>query len=94
MGPLFKAVKNDEPYIAIPENRNENEYIKNPLVVNASKSGLYPTNSFDIGTARLYEQLYYLISEGRPMTVTPEMAAAVISVIEAVHATNPLSLKY
>lgn len=50
--------------------------------------------AFDIGTARLYEQLYFKITEGKEMTVTPEMAAAVISVIETVHAENPLSLKY
>ena len=41
-----------------------------------------------------YDQLYYKITEGRPMTVTPEMAAAVISVIETVHAQNPLPLQY
>ena len=51
-------------------------------------------NAFDVGTAKLYDQLYYKITEGRPMTVTPEMAAAVISVIETVHAENPLPLKY
>jgi predicted dehydrogenase len=50
--------------------------------------------AFDIGTARLYEQLYYKITEGQDMTVTPEMAAAIISVIETVHAQNPLPLKY
>ena len=36
----------------------------------------------------------FKLTEGRDMTVTPEMAAAVISVIEKVHAQNPLSLKY
>ena len=50
--------------------------------------------AFDIGTAKLYEQLYYKITEGRAMTVTPEMAARIISVIETVHATNPLPLKF
>ena len=50
--------------------------------------------AFDIGTAKMYDQIYYKITEGRPMTVTPEMAAAVISVIEMVHAENPLPLKY
>jgi hypothetical protein len=50
--------------------------------------------AFDIGTAKLYDQLYYKITEGRDMTVTPEMAAAVISVIETVHAQNPLPLQY
>ncbi|MBQ3490766.1 MAG: Gfo/Idh/MocA family oxidoreductase [Clostridia bacterium] len=50
--------------------------------------------AFDVGTAKLYEQIYYKITEGKTMTVTPEMAAAVISVIETVHAANPLPLKY
>lgn len=50
--------------------------------------------AFDVGTATLYEQLYYKITEGREMTVTAGMAAAVISVIEEVHAANPLPLKY
>ena len=50
--------------------------------------------AFDIGTAKLYEQLYYKITDGKDMTVTPEMAAAIISVIETVHAQNPLPLKY
>ncbi len=31
--PFTSAVKNDEPYIAIPTNRNENQKNKNPLRV-------------------------------------------------------------
>ena len=51
-------------------------------------------SAFDVGTAKMYDQIYYKITEGRDMTVTPEMAAAVISVIETVHAQNPLPLLY
>ncbi len=50
--------------------------------------------AFDVGTATLYEQLYYKITEGKEMDVTPEMAAKIISVIETVHAENPLPLKF
>ena len=50
--------------------------------------------AFDVGTATLYKQLYYKITEGTPMEVTPEMAAAVISVIETAHAENPMPLKF
>jgi len=50
--------------------------------------------AFDIGTASLYRELYEKITSGTPMSVTPEMAAAVISVIETAHAQNPLPLKY
>ena len=58
------------------------------------ESEQFEGTAFDIGTAKLYEQLYYKITEGREMTVTPEMAASVISVIETVHASNPLPLKF
>ena len=50
--------------------------------------------AFDTGTSEFYKQLYFKITDGTPMTVTPEMAAMVISVIERVHAENPLPLKY
>jgi len=58
------------------------------------ESEAFDGTAFDTGTAMLYEQLYYKISENRPMTVTAEMAAAIISVIETVHAMNPLPLKF
>ena len=58
------------------------------------ESAPFEGTAFDIGTARLYDQLYDKITEGKDMTVTPEMAAAVISVIETVHAQNPLPLKF
>ena len=68
-------------------------YCKEKLVKHA-ESEKFSGTAFDIGTARLYEQLYFKITEGKEMTVTPEMAAAVISIIETVHAENPLPLKY
>lgn len=58
------------------------------------EEGSFGGTAFDAGTQRLYEQLYYKITEGKPMTVTPEMAAEVIKVIAEVHAKNPLALKF
>ena len=68
-------------------------YCKEDLIKHV-ESGEFGGTAFDSGTAGLYNQLYYKITEGREMTVTPEMAAAVISVIETVHAENPLPLKF
>ena len=68
-------------------------YCKEKLVKHVESNDFNGT-AFDIGTAKFYEQLYYNITEGRAMTVTPEMAADVISVIETVHAKNPLPLKF
>ena len=50
--------------------------------------------AFDVGTATLYKQLYYKITEGTPMDVTPEMASAIIGVIAQAHAENPLDVKF
>ena len=63
-------------------------------LVKHTEEGEFNGTAFDVGTAKLYEQLYFKITEGRPMTVTPEMAAAVISVIETAHAQNPMPVKY
>jgi len=63
-------------------------------LIRHTESAQFAGTAFDIGTASLYEQLYYRITEGRAMTVTPEMAAAIISVIEEAHAANPLPLKF
>ena len=58
------------------------------------EEGSFDGTAFDVGTATLYRQLYEKITNGTPMTVTPEMAARIVSVIETVHAENPLPLKY
>ena len=63
-------------------------------LVTHTENGTFAGNAFDIGTATFYEQLYYKITAGTPMDVTPEMASEIISVIEKVHADNPLPLKY
>ena len=71
----------------------------NPLycsekLIKHKEEGAFEGDAFDVGTASLYRQLYYAITEGKPMTVTPEMAQQVIGVIETAHAQNPLSIEY
>jgi predicted dehydrogenase len=76
--------------------KNENGepiYCSEKLVLHTEEQK-FDGNAFNIGTSEFYKQLYFRITEGAPMTVTPEMAAEVISVIEKVHADNPLPLKY
>ena len=68
-------------------------YCSEKLVTHET-SGEYEGTSFEYATAKLYEDLYYALTEGREMYVTPEMAARVISVIEQIHAENPLERKY
>lgn len=76
------------------KDENGNPIYCSEKLVKHVETGDFKGTAFNVGTAKLYEQLYYQITEGRKMTVTPEMAAEVISVIETVHAQNPLPLKY
>ena len=59
-----------------------------------TEEGEFTGTAFDTGTQKLYEQLYFKLTEGRPMTVTPEMGAEVIGIIEMCHIQNPLPRKY
>ena len=81
---IFESLKNEQGNPA---------YCSEKLVKH-EENGEFAGTAFNIGTARLYEMLYYNLTEGTPMSVTPEMAARVINVIEKVHADNPMPVKY
>lgn len=51
-------------------------------------------NNFMIYTRRFYRMLYKHMCLWNPLTVTPENAAQAISIIETVHAQNPLPVKF
>ena len=67
-------------------------YCREELITH-EESGKFDGSAFTVGTQKFYEMMYYAITENRPMEVTPEQAAMVISVIEHVHAENPLSVE-
>ena len=86
-----------------PERPVEENFLKdekgNPLycteeLIKHVEGDKFGGTAFDVGTSEFYRDLYFKITEGKEMRVTPEMAAHVISVIETVHAENPLPLKY
>ena len=58
------------------------------------EQGTYQGNAFDVGTRAIYQSVYDAITEGKPLSVTCDMAAAVIEVIDTVHAQNPLPIKF
>ncbi|MBE6655469.1 MAG: Gfo/Idh/MocA family oxidoreductase [Ruminococcaceae bacterium] len=63
-------------------------------LIKHTEEGTFEGDAFGVAVHEFYTQLYHKIKDGTPMTVTPEMAAEVISVIETVHAQNPLPLKF
>lgn len=58
------------------------------------ESGEFGGTAFDVGTSTLYKQLYYKITEGKSMEVTPEMASDIIGIVEQAHAENPMDIKF
>ena len=51
-------------------------------------------SAFDVGTKYFYDMMYDTLANGAELTIKPEYAAMVISVIEQVHAENPLPVKF
>ncbi|MBQ9714666.1 MAG: Gfo/Idh/MocA family oxidoreductase [Clostridia bacterium] len=58
------------------------------------ENGEYIGTPFDVGTATIYENLYYALTEGAELVVKPWQSAMVINVIETAHAQNPLPVKF
>ena len=58
------------------------------------EEGTIEGSSFDMAVHDFYQMLYGAILEGKPLTVTPEMAAQTVRIIEACHAENPLSVEF
>ena len=104
----FKCTPTQYEYTYIKDGENPEkpvieEFLQdeegNPLycgedLIKHTESGTYNGTAFDVGTAKLYEDLYYAITEGREMYVTPYKAGRIIGIIEQLHAANPLPLKY
>jgi predicted dehydrogenase len=53
-----------------------------------------PGSRFSTACDIYYKKLYDTLVNGAPLYVTAEKAAKVIEIIEAIHAQNPLSVKY
>ena len=63
-------------------------------LITREESGNFNGTAFDVGTRRFYEDLYACIADGKEMSVTAEMAARVIQIIEKIHIDNPIEKKY
>jgi hypothetical protein len=76
------------------QDENHNPLYCSEKLIKHEEEGRFDGDAFNTGTASMYEQLYAAITEKKPMTVTAEMAARIIDVIEAAHAQNPLPVLF
>lgn len=58
------------------------------------EEGKYVGDAFDVGAKAVYEGMYDAIVFGKPLEVSPEKAAMIVSVIEEAHAANPLKVRF
>ena len=63
-------------------------------LITHEEDGVYNGTAFDIGTAGIYEDIYYAITQNKKLTIPSETVARIISIIEEVHARNPLERRY
>ena len=88
--------ENPEQKIILEPMKKENglpAYCAEKLITH-EESGNYEGSAFDVGTRCFYEMMYNAITKDEEMAIKPEYAAMVISVIEQVHAENPLPVKF
>ena len=81
----------ERPYIeeSIRDEKGDPAYCREELITH-EEQGEFDGDAFGFATARFYESLYYALTEGKEIAVTPQTAAAVIGIIEKVHADNRL----
>lgn len=69
------------------------KYCSEKLITH-EEEGSFDGDAFDIGTAGLYEDMYFALTENRQMRYDLNEYKKIIGVIETVHAENPLELKF
>ena len=74
------------------ENGNP-RYCKEQMVIH-QESGKFDGTAFDVGTAKLYENVYFAITQGKPLYVTCEHVRQIIAIIESIHADTHLEQKF
>ena len=81
---VFESLRNEEGYPI---------YCKEELIT-CEESGAFGGTAIDVGTEKYYHMLYRTLTTGEPLEVKTEDMAKVVSVMETVHAQNPIPIKY
>lgn len=63
-------------------------------LITHEESGEHEGDAFEFSTKAYYDMIYKRLVNDEPLTVTPEHASKIISVIETAHAQNPLPVKF
>ena len=76
------------------EDKDRNPAYCSEQLIKHTEEGDFPGDAFSVGTPALYKELYHYLTEGTPMSVTPEMAKEVVTVIATAHEQNPMPKRF
>ncbi len=76
------------------ENENRRPCYCSEKLITHEETGKFAGEPFELGTATIYEALYFYLTEGKEMMISADDAKWSIAIIEAAHVQNPLPLKF
>lgn len=91
--PLEENEKREVVMTYLENEEHRPIYCKESLV-KKTEEGTYEGDAFNVGTRELYKNIYENITADAPMYVTAQMASRIVGVIEAIHAQNPLQVRF
>ena len=85
----------ERPYIEefLQDSEGNPLYCSEKLIAH-EEEGTFAGTAFDVGTENFYKDMYFALTEGKPLHYTADQFKQVIGVIERVHANNPLAVKF
>lgn len=78
----------------LKDEKGEPIYCGENLIKHEESGKFDAADVFAGAVGHVYGELYAAITEGKPMTITAEMATEIIAVIDRVHADNPMPLEF
>lgn len=76
------------------ENENHDPIYCSEKLIAHEEKGNYPGTAFDIGTEKLYDDVYEMLVNGKELFITPERALKVTKLISDVHEANPIKQRF
>ena len=76
------------------EDANKNPDYCHEKLITHEESGKFDGTAFDVGTASLYENLYYVITEGKELIIDMPKVRKIVSVTEQIYAANPMEVNF
>ena len=78
----------------LQDENGEPIYCRENLIKHEEEGQFDGESVFTEAVSKVYEECYFLITENKPVTITPEIASDIIGVIETVHKQNPMPKRF